>query len=144
MAKKQYDAFDRVIKNLQLKRTVLKEIWKSVWNFTTYELISAFASVKNYNSFGRSLMAADARMIASYFAIVSETDADTALVLEYVNAYFYQVNEFSKWIDSIPYKFKQKHIGNLVRSGLNTKLSSNESKALLSKIETKYAAVMRL
>ena len=144
MAKKQYDAFDRVIKNLQLKRTVLKEIWKSVWNFTTYELISAFASVKNYNSFGRSLMAADARMIASYFAIVSETDADTALVLEYVNAYFYQVNEFSKWIDSIPYKFKQKHVGNLVRSGLNTKLSSNESKALLSKIETKYAAVMRL
>ncbi|OHT12160.1 hypothetical protein TRFO_18153 [Tritrichomonas foetus] len=142
IAKKAFEVLDKTLLALQLKRSIMNDIWYGTWSYISYVLISSFATVRNCNGFGRSLMASDARMISSFFRSISKMDADTTNVLEYVNAYFYQMNEFSHFIDVAPTKYKQKHIINLVKTGLNCKLSANDTKALLSKIESKYAAML--
>lgn len=144
LAKKALDRLDQTLMNLQLKRNVMNDIYFGTWSYLAQELISAFAAVKNCNGFGRSLMAADTKKIGEIFQSVAKIEANTNLVLEYVNAFFFQVNEFSKWIEKVPGRFKQKHIVALVKTGLNVKLSSNDSKALIAKIDSKYAAAMRL
>lgn len=144
LAKKALDRLDQTLMNLQLKRNVMNDIYFGTWSYLAQEIISAFAAVKNCNGFGRSLMAADTKKIGEIFQSVAKIDPNTNLVLEYVNAFFFQVGEFSKWIETVPGRFKQKHIVALVKTGLNVKLSSNDSKALIAKIDSKYAAAMRI
>ena len=144
LAKKALERVDQTLMNLQLKRNVMNEIYFGTWSYFAQELISAFAAVKSCNGFGRSLMAADTKKIGEIFQNVAKIEPNTTLVLEYVNAFFFQVSEFSKWIDTVPGRFKQKHIVALVKTGLNVKLSSSDSKSLLSKIDSKYAALMRV
>lgn len=144
LAKKAFDRLDQTLMNLQLKRSIMNDIYIGTWAYLSQELISAFANVRNCNSFGRTLMAADTKKIGELFQSVSKIEANTSLVLEYVNAFFFQVNEFSKWIERAPGRFKQKHIVALVKTGLNIKLSSTDSKALLAKIESRYAASLRV
>lgn len=143
-AKKSLEKLDKILMSLQLKRSVMNEIYAGTWSYLTQVLISAFASIRSCNGLGRSLMAADTKKIREVFLSIAKIDVDISIILEYINAFFYKVNEFSNWIDTVPGRFKQQHIVALVKTGLSINLSSNDSKNLLSKIDTKYAYAARL
>lgn len=140
IAKKSLEKLDKTLMNLQLKRSVMNEIYFGTWSYISHVLISAFASIRSCNGFGRSLMASDTKKIHEVFQFISKIEVDATKILEFVNAFFYQENEFSMWIENAPGKYKQKHIISLIKSGLNIKLNSSETKALIAKVEAKYQA----
>ena len=80
-------------------------------------------------------MVADTKTIVNIFLQISKVEIDTSLVFDFVNAFFYKPDEFSKWIDKVGDKYKPSFITNLIKTGLSSKISSKDSKELFAKAE---------
>ena len=140
-ANKAFQVLAKELVTLQLSQSVCVDIWTGAWRHVCRTLISAFGSVRACNANGRSLMVGDTRAIANLFGRVSKVEADTTRILEFVNAFFYKPMEFAQWIDTAVLKFKPVHISNLVRTGLNCKLTTKDSRELLARIEAAAAKI---
>ena len=139
IAKKAFEILDKQLNILQLSKTIVNEIWNGIWLHTSKVLLSAFGSVRSCNNCGRSLMVGDTRAISSIFTNISKVKISMNNVLEYINAFFYQKHEFENWIDSTYGRYKPLHIYNLVKTGLNCKLTKKEISNLVTKINFKFS-----
>ncbi|KAH0791813.1 hypothetical protein GPJ56_004307 [Histomonas meleagridis] len=137
--KKILETFDKQITNLNLSVKAKDDLWIGVWNYLSNLLVNAFGSVKSCNNFGRSLMLGDTRAVNNFFVGVTKIEVSCENVLEFINAFFYQPKEFEMWLANGCGKYKQKNLVNLVKTGLNCKLSKKEMNEMITKIEAKFA-----
>ena len=135
IAKKSFEQLNKTLNSFQLAADTIKDIWKGSWIRVTNVLIRAFGSVRTCNSNGRSLMLGDTRAIAASFSNVSKCESDTTKIMEFVNAFFFTPQEYSKWLDKVITLYKPSYLINLTKTGLSCKISPKESKELVAKIE---------
>lgn len=136
LAKKAFDNLAKALSNLQLQKSVREDIWRGAWFYVRCMLLSAFGSVRACNAFGRNLMIGDTKAVSIYFSNVSKIEADNTPILEFLNSFFFNAGEFSKWLDTTSGRFKPQQLANLVRTGLNCKLNAKDTKDLLTKIDS--------
>ncbi|EAY06326.1 hypothetical protein TVAG_065830 [Trichomonas vaginalis G3] len=135
--KKSLENLSKTLLSFQLPRDVSDDIWRGTWMRICNVLIHAFGSVRVCNSNGRSLMIGDTRAAATIFTNMTKlTDIDYVDVLDYINAFFFNLTEFSSWLEKASLRYKSSYLVNLIRTGLSCKLSSKDMRDLLSKVET--------
>jgi hypothetical protein len=135
IASKGFQRLDQSLNTIQVSQAVAAEIWRGSWLYVRAILLSGFGSVRSCNAFGRSLMVGDTRAVSTSFVRFGKVEIDTTPILEFINAFFYKPIEFAAWIDTAIRRYKPAHLANLVRTGLNGKLSAKDSKDLLAKID---------
>jgi hypothetical protein len=135
IASKGFQRLDQSLNTIQVSQAVAAEIWKGSWRYVTAVLLSGFGSVRSCNAFGRSLMVGDTRAVSTNFVRFGKVEIDTTPIIEFINAFFYKPIEFSAWIDTAVRRYKPAYLSNLVRTGLNGKLSAKDSKDLLAKLD---------
>ena len=135
ISKKYFEQLDKTLQAFQLSEDTLKDIWCGASIRVANVLIHGFGSVRNCNSNGRSLMLGDTRAVSNHFQAISKIDVDTSKVMEFINAFFFKPQEYSKWIEKAILDYKYTYLLNLTKTGLNCRLSAKEIKDLTSKIE---------
>ena len=135
ISKKYFEQLDKILQSFQLSEDTLKDIWSGAAIRVVNVLIHGFGSIRACNSNGRSLMLGDTRAVANYFMSISKIEIDTSKVMEFINAFFFKPQEYSKWLDKSIMDYKYTYLINLTKTGLNCKLSAKEIKDLTSKIE---------
>jgi hypothetical protein len=131
-----FQRLDRTLAGLRMGQPAIIDMWSGSWMYVKVVLVSAFGHVRSCTAFGRSLMVGDTRAVAAGFMKCGNVEVDTSDVLEFVNAYFYKSGEFVVWMEQGLKKYKSKWIGNLVKTGLNCKLTAKEVRDLLGKLDT--------
>lgn len=137
--------FKQHVDPLNLEEQYYNNLWAALWKFSCYVLLNNFASVSKITEQGRCAMLSDSRSMLNDFVGFTEKkvniDEINDWVNKYIEAYFYNAEDFKKWVSEKHKIYTFNQMNSFTKIGLSDqKMSRSERKEIAEFIKLTYKA----